>query len=42
MKMALKKVEGSPADMKMDKRLATNMMHKSKVKAAATRAFGGR
>lgn len=34
--------EGSRADMKADMAGAKKMMHKSKVRSAATKAFGGK
>ncbi len=42
MKKALKKVEGSKADLKMDKKLAKTMMHKTSVRSAAQKAMGGK
>ena len=42
MKKALKKVEGTKADLKADRKIAKTMMHKTKIRSAAQKAMGGR
>lgn len=40
MAKAMKKVEGSKADKAQDKAMAKKMMHRSKVKSAASKMMG--